>query len=712
MSLLNSTAAKFCLAPALVLLILSASHAETRTWTDSTGKHKVEGDFLEILEGQVKLQRTDGKKVSLPLSKLSKEDQAYLRELVKNRRNGQPEEASPFATEDRVGSGRSNANAARDPVREMMKNRARRPNFDEDEEPDYQVGDQVEVQERGKWELGEIVGFDKDGHTTYVKLESGAMADVHGSFSIRPYDPSLGALAGVSEQELARVDVARIRRVLPLGGSSGDFKPDAATTAKPAWKPRPIGLSPQENFFSHVVGISFAKDGTAAAVGHADRRGSHEGSLSQIEICDLKSGNVVANLRGPRNLERLAISPSGKRLITIGEEETFVSGPLQLWEIAGDELKHLKSWHVNKGDRGEKIEWIGWVDEECVLTVDRNGLTMWSIAGPSGVYHIAGDGLKAPAFSPGGKQFAIGANEAVSIHDVATGEMLARIKLDHGFDRRVAFSPGGDLLSTTGSSTVEIYDIAKGDKIIEAYCGSARSDQGICWLGNEHVLVGGADLIHVPSQMTVWKYEHNAESVEPLAGSVWYVFSSHGNEQIGLLPFQLPHSAVKPVAEKELVLKPGDDVCIELELAIDLGQNAQGQAISAKDELSKSLTEAGFLIADQSPRRLVARSMPGETKEINYRMFGAPFGQTQKSSYTQKIFELELIVDGQPVWKRQRTIEAPHHLQLQENESVDQAVNRAMLADTGFFRSTVPSRVLPTAAEQARTSKLSINGME
>jgi hypothetical protein len=103
--------------------------------------------------------------------------------------------------------------------------------------------------------------------------------------------------------------------------------------------------------------------------------------------------------------------------------------------------------------------------------------------------------------------------------------------------------------------------------------------------------------------------------------------------------------------------------------------------------------------------------MSGETKEIAYRMFGAGF-DTKKASYTQRVLELELVVNGESVWKRRRVMDAPFHLQLKENESVDQAINRELAADVGFFRSTVPSRILPTAAEKARTSTLSINGIQ
>ena len=116
-------------------------------------------------------------------------------------------------------------------------------------------------------------------------------------------------------------------------------------------------------------------------------------------------------------------------------------------------------------------------------------------------------------------------------------------------------------------------------------------------------------------------------------------------------------------------------------------------------------------MVDNSEKKLIARTLPGETKQVSYRMFGAGF-QTQEASYTQRVFELELMVNGESVWKRRRVMDAPHHIQLKENESLDQAINRGLASDTGFFRSTVPSRILPAAAEKARTSTLSINGMQ
>ena len=50
-----------------------------RTWTDNTGKYKIEATFVKVENGQVELKRADnGKVVKLPLSRLSDADKKYV----------------------------------------------------------------------------------------------------------------------------------------------------------------------------------------------------------------------------------------------------------------------------------------------------------------------------------------------------------------------------------------------------------------------------------------------------------------------------------------------------------------------------------------------------------------------------------------------------------------------------------------------------------
>lgn len=50
-----------------------------RTWTDSTGNYTVEATFVELEEEQVTLQKKGGKEVTVPLARLSKNDQEWAK---------------------------------------------------------------------------------------------------------------------------------------------------------------------------------------------------------------------------------------------------------------------------------------------------------------------------------------------------------------------------------------------------------------------------------------------------------------------------------------------------------------------------------------------------------------------------------------------------------------------------------------------------------
>ena len=75
----------------------AAAAAGSRTWTDSSGKFKIEASFAGQEGDSVLLTRTDGKTIKLPLAKLSKEDQDHVAGL-----NAKPPMANPFEAAEQV----------------------------------------------------------------------------------------------------------------------------------------------------------------------------------------------------------------------------------------------------------------------------------------------------------------------------------------------------------------------------------------------------------------------------------------------------------------------------------------------------------------------------------------------------------------------------------------------------------------------------------
>lgn len=69
---------------ALLLISVPVSADETRTWSDATGRFKIEAKYVSQENGKLKLLRADGRTVEIELSKLSAADQEYVKELESN----------------------------------------------------------------------------------------------------------------------------------------------------------------------------------------------------------------------------------------------------------------------------------------------------------------------------------------------------------------------------------------------------------------------------------------------------------------------------------------------------------------------------------------------------------------------------------------------------------------------------------------------------
>lgn len=74
-----------------------AAAAASRTWTDSSGKFKIEASFAGQEGDSVLLTKTDGKTIKLALAKLSKEDQDHVAGL-----KAKPPMANPFDAAEQV----------------------------------------------------------------------------------------------------------------------------------------------------------------------------------------------------------------------------------------------------------------------------------------------------------------------------------------------------------------------------------------------------------------------------------------------------------------------------------------------------------------------------------------------------------------------------------------------------------------------------------
>jgi hypothetical protein len=66
----------------LTILGPDAPAAESRIWTDSTGKFSIDAELVGCTDGNVQLRKPDGSLVAVPLARLSDRDQAYVKSAM------------------------------------------------------------------------------------------------------------------------------------------------------------------------------------------------------------------------------------------------------------------------------------------------------------------------------------------------------------------------------------------------------------------------------------------------------------------------------------------------------------------------------------------------------------------------------------------------------------------------------------------------------
>ena len=57
----------------------------TRTWTESETERTIDAQFVSYAGGKIKLRKSNGQEVVLPLERLSEEDQAWVHDWAKKR---------------------------------------------------------------------------------------------------------------------------------------------------------------------------------------------------------------------------------------------------------------------------------------------------------------------------------------------------------------------------------------------------------------------------------------------------------------------------------------------------------------------------------------------------------------------------------------------------------------------------------------------------
>jgi WD40 repeat protein len=394
------------------------------------------------------------------------------------------------------------------------------------------------------------------------------------------------------------------------------------------------------------------------------------------------------------------ISPSAERVVAVpnfflragkqGIREDVVS--IHRWR--GKELQPEKMWsYVAPGDNFKnEPKQAFFIDEDHLITVSPfSKMTAWNIAEAKALYTADLTGTVAPALSPGRKHIAVPTSEGVCLYQATSGDPIGKLPGGNpGMVQAMAFHPDGKQLAVLAMQRLMVWDLEKGELDRDIYFTKPQFASSMDWLGENHLLVGGQNLIDLERRVVLWEYRSNSgiqgRQGAQVGDTYWYLMSAVDRSSRALFPAKLPHAAALQMAQK---LKPDDILAIKPGASIAIQWSVQGDQKEVNDayqSIIKQLQDIGMTYAEKSRLVLQVSTVAGETKEIQYRGFGGLFGRGGETArVTEHISKIQFVEDNNVIWLAEAHSGAPHFLSLKEGQTLQQALAPYQKPNVKFF---------------------------
>ena len=659
---------------AFLLGLLSFSSAlgaeyESRIWTDKSGKHEIRATLVDVVDGVVRLERPNGDISRVKLDLLCKEDQDYIRDAgeEKNKPGGRKEPQRPAGP---VG---------------------------------LQVGDRLEAEHFGKWMPAVVVAIDHEWGHAEVRIEGKGDFEWDKDMDELRYPDTLRHPVLVkptpedSGLNILRPDYSEMARQI-VGGSAADrIAADPRPAAESSWKPRSVRFDANEHWVVHDADFAVVNGPRKLAMLITGEMGRRDQSM--FTMVDMETRKTLLNGPAPKKTARLAVSPSGKYVVTLPGDFMLhdFDGVLHFWEIDGGKVEHSLGFspYIQYSGSDAAPEWADWIDDRRLITINDEGQAfLWDVEHAKAEYELMLDRGGEPVLSPGRKYLAVPTGSGVRFFDARTGDVQAVVGGGNFRGGSLAFSPSGKQLAIASRGFIDVLDVTTGETTRSFPCEGMSGSSPIHWVDETYLYSEQGLFIHVPLRLVAWKFELSNVKLKSSGGVHWALVGNPRQDTMILSPIDLPPpevaQAIKGIdAEEMLLVRPGDTICVDVQFR---GDNLLAQEV--EEVLKEGLTEAGMKVADEAPLKLVARKKNGDTEKAFYRSFGVFHGQGQEISVTTRIYELELLHEGVPIWQRKAVQSAPHHLQLEEGESTRDAIRRVMKPSVNNFKGRLPSYVL------------------
>jgi len=636
---------------ATILVVLGlpsegVSAEPVRTWTDASGRFKIEAKYVSFRDGTVKLQRTNGQTIEVPLDRLCEDDRRYVAQVAPD---------NPFMTEeDRAAlQGAKGSRGSSAPSRTAA---TASPNDEPAAATVSRTIDPVDWEEIRKLDMPPPMGE--------WSLSTAAPGESKEKSGGRPMSVPPPAFVREGVTEVA-VSPAHDRAVIGYTGGAGATAWSRFVSCKLSKAGRATSTKPVAGYYV-PVGLCEGGDGKQILV---------KGNASGAKDC-----NVVGLWR-----------TKGLKLEKIVEWSPYSDAVAE----GGD------SSRPGNMEAREKIRWASLLSGNRAATMNETGqLVIWDLEAGRAIYGLEINGGSVPAVSDDQKYLAFGMPEGIGVLDLKTDEVVVRQDWPgvHFAWPQFRFSPSGKrLYCMVFGPRILVWDCTNGQLLRDVKSFSVNMISAAHWVDDEYLLLshmGTHYLFNVTAELPIWAYE-GADRAVPAGDLFWFLDFPKPNAPGFFLPAHLPHPAAQDMLAKSkndpklFLLAPGKGVRLSLDAC-----GAERPKVEAA--LTKQMQERGFKIDPSSPIELVASSEPGEAQKISVRMH---FGREGSGEYTVQpvITRLKLVHQGKELWQATSCsgLGFGGFIHVGENQTVQDVINERSKPDWTFVdRAELPKRIL------------------
>jgi len=648
-----------------MLLAVSALAQETRKWSDVSGRFNVEGTLIRVDGGNVLLKATDGKQLTISLTRLSEADQQYVKDQSENPFTEVAAD-NPFQ-QTTLSSGGELPNAVPvklDSASQMMP----KQDIQWDCPPDPCPVEKM---------AGRPFSF------ALGNVPFGASKSHSGPFFSR--DGKTLALSASAFERTSRVSANVPARVSAMQNRNRD--PDFQNFTK-------IWIGDVTTGKSHVTTL--------------EERLTLMGISPNGKRVALQSGEwAIGSNWGKRQYLSIGeVSESGVAINTVYNPFASVGNPSSMHNLEND------------------IEWAGWVSDSQILVLSARGLLiLLDVDDGTPVWQWSlGSGSKV-SLSPGGRYaIAVSSGDAF-LFQTANGEGIGQLDIPRGTNREFAFSPDGKTIAANAPDGIMLLDATTGQVQEPFYIGE-NSTGSLGWCDNRY-LMAGSRLVDTTTKSVLWNYSHNSANAKASGGNYWYSLSTGSANTIRVVGVALPHGKAIQRADNDTSLfsiSPGMNVSLKVEDSVQEGRE------EIQKSIEKKFADNGWKLANDAPVSVTLKVVTESEETTEYGVSRSPipipipvprlrmFGEKGvEVKFTPQKYLIEVREGDKLVWTLSHTERPPWRMPLDVvqdkslQEVVDQAMAKAEYKDW-FLKARIP-KTIPNP-DKTGSSRLTENGVQ